>query len=85
MSNLSCASLTSENYSFHTLELHYCPKAHEFVEIKKYIKWKSKECGKEYYRLDKYESDCVCSTLLQDQGIRIYLTRADKNNISTLR
>ena len=84
MSKLSYVSLTSEGFSFHTLELHYCPKAHEFTEIKKYIKWKSKDCGKEYYRLDKYESDCVYSALLQDQGIRIYMTKADKNNIVKL-
>ena len=84
MSKLSCISLTSENYSFHTLELRCYPSDKKFAEFKKRIKEESRSCGKEYYRLDKYEGDCICSTLLQDYGIRIYMTRADKKNIIKL-
>lgn len=73
MRNRNYVRITSEGFSFHTLELTYICDVFKFDAIKKRLKQVGKK--DQFYPLPKYETDCFCCTAYSEHGIRFYLTR----------
>ena len=75
--------LSSDGFSFHTFELKCYPGNKAFSAIHSAIKAKSKAKKCDYYPL-KEHPNTYYSSVLQDRGIRIYLTAAEKRNVVKL-
>ena len=72
MRNRNYVRITSEGFSFHTLELTYICDEFKFDAIKNRLK-RTGTKG-QFYPLQKYEKDCFCCTAYSVHGIRFYLT-----------
>ena len=83
MEKKTSVRLSSDGFSFHTFELRYYPGSKAFSAIHNAVKEKSKAKKCDYYPL-KGHPDTYYSSVLQDHGIRIYLTAAEKRNIVKL-
>ena len=73
MRNRNYVRITSEGFSFHTIQLTYICDEFEFDAIKKRLKQVGKK--DQFYPLQEYETDCFCCTAYSEHGIRFYLTR----------
>lgn len=75
-------TLTSEGFSYHTLELTWNPTYSQFWDIYQYLK---KISGQhEFYQLKQYENECTFCGALAAHGIRIYLTKTEYKNVVKL-
>jgi len=83
MRKKSSVHLSSDGFSFHTFELRYYPGNKAFSAVHNAVKAKSKAKKCDYYPL-KEHPNTYYSSVLQDCGIRIYLTAAEKRNVVKL-
>lgn len=83
MKKKSSVRMSSDGFSFHTFELRCYPGNKAFSAIHNAVKSKSKSKKCDYYPL-KEHPNTYYSSVLQDHGIRIYLTAAEKRNVVKL-
>lgn len=75
-------TLSSEGYSYHTLELSWNPTNAEFGEIYQYLHDISGH--RAFYPLKQYGDNCAFCGILTAHGIRIYLTETNNKNVVKL-
>lgn len=75
-------TLTSEGYSYHTLELNWNPTNTQFEKTYQYFQNISKH--HEFYSLKQYQNTCTFCGALTAHGIRIYLTKTKHKNVVKL-
>ena len=75
-------TLSSEGYSYHTLELSWNPTNAEFGEICQYLHDISGH--RAFYKLKQYGDNCHFCGVLTPHGIRIYLTKTNNKNVVKL-
>ena len=75
-------TLTSEGYSYHTLELNWNPTNTQFGKTYQYFQNISKH--HEFYSLKQYQNACTFCGVLTAYGIRIYLTKTKQKNVVKL-
>lgn len=74
---MSSIELTSEGYSFHTMEFKVHPDSEQYHTVLSALYSAAEKSKKCTYPLPKSHEQAHCSTVLSPQGIRLYLTKTE--------